>query len=259
MSMPSALDLTGQRVVIVGGTSGMGLAIAELSMTLGADIAIAARTASRVQLVAEDFSARFGRPVQSAALDIADRPAVADFFESLGAFEHLVLPGSEVSPRRYDDLTDEIARASFDSKFWGPFWAAFDARPHLSAGGSVTFFSGVAADRPVPGFVIGAGINGALNALTRSLALEFGPLGVRVNCLAPGAVRTPLWDNIDHGLSSDEMATRAVASLPLRRVGTAEDCALACVLLMLNKFVTGEVLGVDGGAESIPLSHVEKA
>ena len=82
----------------------------------------------------------------------------------------MALPGSTVPPVGYGELTEEIARISFDSKFWGPFWAVFDGRGHMRRGGSIVLFSGVAAQRPVPGYVVGGCINGALEAATRSLA-----------------------------------------------------------------------------------------
>jgi len=250
--MLGVLDLTGRTVVVIGGTAGMGLATAELAGDLGASLAIAARTAAAVSATAARLKERTGKPVASAALSIEDRPAVCRFLERVAPFDHLVLPGSTVIPATIDQLTEENARSAFESKFWGPFWAVLDARPHLRAGGSVVLFSGVAADRPVKGYLVGAAINGAINALTRSLAGELGPVGLRVNTIAPGAVLTPLWSKIDHGNTPEEMAAAKAAVLPVGRVGKPEDCALAAVLLMLNPFVTGEIIGVDGGVKALP-------
>ena len=182
-------SLEGQKVVIIGGSYGMGFATAEMAVDAGAEVAIAARGAARLEEAAQGAASRGGRAVPWRALRIEDRPAVAAFLAERAPFDHLVLPGSTVKPILYDDLTDANAREAFESKFWGPFWAAFDARPHLRRGGSIVFFTGVAAKRPVKGYIMGACINGALNAATRSLALEFAKIGVRVNTIAPGPLR----------------------------------------------------------------------
>jgi NAD(P)-dependent dehydrogenase (short-subunit alcohol dehydrogenase family) len=182
------------------------------------------------------------------ALHVEDRKAVAGFLAACAPFDHLVLPGSTVKPILYDDLTDKNAREAFESKFWGPFWAAFDARPHLRRGGSIVFFTGVAARRPVKGYIMGGAINGALNAATRSLALEFAELGVRVNTIAPGLCDTPLND-ILHGHDKEERYERMAARLPVGRIGHAVDCAQGAIYLMCNGYVTAQVLGIDGGQE----------
>ena len=244
-------DLAGKKVVVIGGSAGMGLATAEMAVDAGADLAIAARGPERLQLAAASLSERgqrhgHGRTVAYRALKVEDRGAVAAFLAENAPFDHLVLPGSTVRPVPYDDLNEAEADAAFDSKFWGPFWTAFDARPHLKPGGSVVFFTGVAAERPVKGYVMGACINGALNAGVRSLALEFARIGCRANVIAPSLVATPLLDAV-HGHDKDERLKRMAALLPVGRVGTAEECAMGALYLMCNGFVTGEVLTIDGG------------
>jgi NAD(P)-dependent dehydrogenase (short-subunit alcohol dehydrogenase family) len=241
-------SLDGKKVVIIGGSYGMGLATAELAIEAGAAVAIAARGADRLQEAAARLEAQSGRAVPWQALRVEDRPAVAAFLADCAPFDHLVLPGSTVKPLLYDQLSDDNARESFESKFWGPFWAAFDARPHLKRGGSIVFFTGVAAQRPVKGYIMGACINGALNAGTRSLALEFAKLGVRVNTIAPGLCDTPLND-ILHGHDKEQRYAEFSRRLPVGRVGHAEDCAQGALYLMCNGFVTAQVLGIDGGQQ----------
>ena len=243
--------LDGKKVVIVGGSAGMGLATAEMAIDCGAEIAIAARNPERLAAAAEALTARGKRAVPWQALGIEDRPAVASFLKAHAPFDHLVLPGSTVKPLLYEELCDADAREAFESKFWGPFWAAYDARPLMRRGGSVVFFSGVAAERPVKGYVMGACINGALNAAVRSLALEFGPLGVRCNVIAPSLIDTPLLDTL-HAHDKEERCGALAARLPVGRIGTAEEAAMAAVFLMANGYVDGQVLGLDGGHLSIP-------
>jgi len=240
--------LDGQKVVIIGGSYGMGYATAEMAQAAGALVAIAARGREKLEQAAQRLQAQSGREVPWRALRVEDRPAVAAFLAACAPFDHLVLPGSTVRPILYDDLTDASAREAFESKFWGPFWAAFDARPHLRKGGSVVFFTGVAAKRPVKGYIMGGAINGALNAATRSLALEFAKLGCRVNTIAPGLCDTPLND-ILHAHDKEERYAAFARRLPVGRIGHAEDCALGAMYLMANGYVTAQVLGIDGGQE----------
>jgi NAD(P)-dependent dehydrogenase (short-subunit alcohol dehydrogenase family) len=241
-------SLAGKKVVIIGGSYGMGLATAEMAVDAGAEVAIAARGAARLEAASNELRARGGRAVPWRALQVEDRAAAKAFLAECAPFDHLVLPGSTVKPILYDDLTDENAREAFESKFWGPFWAAFDARPYLRAGGSIVFFTGVAAKRPVKGYIMGACINGALNAATGSLALEFAKIGVRVNTIAPGLCDTPLND-ILHAHDKEERYRAMAARLPVGRVGHAGDCAMGAIYLMCDGFVTAQVLGIDGGQQ----------
>lgn len=241
-------SLGGKKVVIIGGSYGMGFAASELAIDAGAEVAIAARNADKLAEAARKLEGRGGRAVPWRSLHVEDRQAVADFLSECAPFDHLVLPGSTVKPIRYQDLTSENARESFESKFWGPFWAAFDARPHIRRGGSVVFFTGVAAKRPVSGYVVGACINGALNAGVRSLALEFAQDGVRINAIAPGASDTPLMD-ILHADDKEELFASLSRRLPVRRIGRAQDCAMGVIYLLTNGYVTAQVLGIDGGQE----------
>jgi len=243
--------LDGKKLVVIGGSYGMGRATAERACEAGATLAIAARGADRLREAAESLETLGGRPVSWQSLSIEDRPAVAAFLASAAPFDHLVMPGSTVRPLLYDDLTDEEARAAVESKFWGPFWAAFDARPHLRRGGSIVFYSGVAAMRPVKGYVMGACINGAINAATRSLALELAPLGIRVNTIAPGLTDTPLQD-ILHGHDKEERYRHFSERLPVGRIGSADELAMGALYLMCDGFVTGQVITIDGGHEVMP-------
>lgn len=244
-------DLTGKRVLVVGGSYGMGRATADAAVDAGATVAMAARSPDKLAAASRELETRGGRPAPWTALSIEDRPAVAAFLAMHAPFDHLVMPGSTVKPLLYDELTEANAQEAFASKFWGPFWAAYDARAHLRRGGSIVFFSGVAAVRPVKGYIMGACINGALNAGTRSLALEFAPLGLRVNTIACGLVDTPLQD-ILHGHDKHERHEEFSRRLPVGRIGRPEEGAMAAMYLMCNGFVTAEVLGVDGGHQVMP-------
>ena len=241
-------SLADKKVLVIGGSYGMGYATAQAAARAGASVAIAARHPGKLADAAGAIEAECGKPVPWTSLQVEDRKAVAGFLAANAPFDHLVMPGSTVKPILYDDLTPENAQEAFASKFWGPFWAAFDARPHIRRGGSITFFGGVAAVRPVKGYLMGACINGALNAAARSLALEFAPLGVRVNTIACGLMDTPLNDVL-HSHDKEERIRRMAARLPTGRIGTAEEGAMGALYLMCNGYVTAQVLGIDGGQQ----------
>lgn len=217
------------KVVFVGGSSGIGLAAARLACAAGWDVVIASRTPDAADIDAERVS-----------LDISDEASVRQVFSALGPIDHLVFsPVARAGgPARTLDL--EAARRAFETKLWGPFAAvqAADVRE------SIVFVSGVAAATPMRGGSATAAVNGAIEALVRTLAVELAPL--RVNAVSPGIVATPTWD----AMAEDDrtaMFDRLAGALPVGRVGTAEELAAAVWLLLTNGFITGTVLAVDGG------------
>lgn len=244
--------LEGKKVLVIGGSRGIGYATAAMALAEGATVAIASRDPARVETARRGLEASAGRPVGSASVDIADRVGVAALVDAESPVDHLCLPGSQVYRNRFDDLDVGAARAFFDSKFWGPFLAVYDARTRLRRGGSVVLFSGAASRRPLPGYVVGAAIDGALDALTRSLAHELAVDGLRVNCISPGIVETDVTRHNRTEAQFQAWRDHHAARLPVGRIGRPEECARAAVYLMANGFVTGEVLHVDGGLEAVP-------
>ena len=144
-----------------------------------------------------------------------------------------------------DGLTPPVIRGFFEARFVGALSVVRAAAPSLRAGGSIVLTSGNAGQRPGPGWALGASICGAMDALTRELALELAP--IRVNAVAPGVTRSPLWNNMS---TTDlaQMYHHIAATVPVGRLGEAEDVARAYVYLMEQAMATGTVLLVDGGA-----------
>lgn len=238
--------LQDRKVVVIGGSGGMGLATAERVIDLGGEVAIAALPDSRLDQATDLLSERASRPVASKGLRVEDRPAVAEFLRQQAPFDHLVLPGSTVHPDEFETLDEEVARAAFDSKFWGPFWAAYEGRHHLRRGGSVVFFTGPDT-RPVRGYRMVMCIDAALNAATRFMALDVSGGGLRVNAICPGFIRTPLFEAVHTPQDAEERLREWQQRLPVGRVGQADEIAQTVVYLLTNDFVTGQVITVDGG------------
>lgn len=234
------MSYEGKRVVILGGGSGMGLALAKKVVAAGGQVIIGGRNPEKLSKVA----AVLGHDTSYVAFDLGDEAAVKAAFDKIGAFDHLVTTAAELTFAPVADLTTEQVRSMLVSKFWGPFYASKYAAPHLSRDGSVTFFSGLAAYRPAPGAAIVAALNAALEGFAMTLALEIKP--VRVNVVSPGVVDTPTWDF----LSAEDrqgLFDSVAGALPVGRVGHADDLADAALSLMGNGFINGTVLHVDGG------------
>ena len=233
------MSLAGKKIVIIGGTSGIGFEVARQAVAAGADVVVASSNQDRVDAATK----RLGEPAEGHRLDVADGNAIAAFFEQVGEFDHLVYTaGESLLIKPLADTTPQEARAVFERR--GAFLSARYAAPRLREGGSITFSSGVLAIRPLPGTALTAGITGGIEALSRALAVELAPL--RVNVIQPGVIRTELWD----GSVQDPEAflQDAGSQLLTRRVGTAEEAAAAYLFVLANGYVTGTTLAIDGGA-----------
>ncbi len=235
------MSLAGSRIVIIGGSSGIGFATARLALEVGALVVIAGRSTARL----EEARVRLGGAVEVGSLDVTLEDEVRSFFEALGPFDHLTTPGNQGVAGSFLEVETETAQVGFNSKFWGQYRAAKHAMPHVRPEGSMVLVAGAWSQRPPAGAAARAAINSAIEGLARGLAVEFGPT-VRVNAVSPGVLDTPLYGLIPEPERRVLFAT-AAAGLPIGRVGTAEHAAKAILYLMDNDFVTGSTLFVDGG------------
>lgn len=233
------MGIENESVVIIGGSSGMGLAIAKEAADAGAAVIIAGRSQGKldeaIRVIAGD--------VATYIVDLSDEGSVMKLFQSIGSFDHLVITGSSVKTGQLRELSLADARASMDSKFWGAYMAARYAQ--IRPKGSITFFSGILSRRPSPGLASLAAINAAVEALGRALALELAP--IRVNVVSPGLTDTPAYATMPDDARKGMFAAVAKRS-PVGRVGRPEDIASLTLELMRNSFLTGLVVDVDGGA-----------
>lgn len=230
-----------QHVVITGGSSGIGLAVARLAAGRGASVTLLARRLERL----ERACAAVGDRARAHVVDVTDETALARVMSSLGPIDHLVTAaGGQAVDAPFLDLDPGVARRLFEVKYWGQYHALRCALPHMRKHGSATLFSAWLARKPTAGFPTYAAIDGAVEALARVLAQELAPL--RINVVSPGVIDTALYDNLD--TATREQVFAGVASqLPLGRVGTPEECATAVLYLMDNAYSTGAVVDVDGG------------
>jgi len=231
-------SLASQSVLVVGGSSGIGAAVAKAFAALGAHVTIAARDRKKLDASA----AEIGQGVRTAVLDITRDDDVAAFFATAGTFDHVVISAAQTPTGPVRGLELDDAYAAMDSKFWGAYRVARAVR--INEGGSLTFISGFLSVRPSKSSVLQGAINAALEALARGLALELSP--VRVNTVSPGLIATPLWSKLEAS-AREAMYESASARLPARRVGQPEDVANAVVYLATTPYATGSTVRVDGG------------
>lgn len=239
------LSFDKQRVLVFGGSAGIGLATAQLAAERGATAVIVSRSQARI----DSALATLPASAEGYAADLASESEVRRVLAEVGTFDHLVYTAGEslaLAPLEGTDL--QAARAFLETRMWGALSAVKYGHAQINPGGSIVLMSGSASSRPQAGWSVAAAICGAMEAITRALAVELAPL--RVNAVAPGIVRTDLWARMSE---SDRAAMYAAteSALPVRRVGEAFDIAGAIAYLMSNVYTTGVTLPVDGGSALI--------
>ncbi|MEJ8837454.1 SDR family oxidoreductase [Ramlibacter sp. AN1133] len=236
------MSLAQQRILIIGGSSGMGLASARRLIGAGADVFIAGRDAGRLQAAVQSLE---GKAVGIAA-DTADPASLAALMDRAGRLDHLVLAaGGTPAWGPFAQTSAEALRRAIDSKLIG-YWQSLQAAlPRLRKDGSVVMLTGAASRVAMNGTAGLAAVNGGITQMAQTLARELAPL--RVNVVSPGLVDTPAYDGMPAEAKAGMFAA-AAKSLPVGRTGRSEDIAGAVELLIANTFATGVLLDLDGGA-----------
>ena len=234
----TAMSLEGKRVVVIGGGTGIGFAIAELACELGATIVIGSSKKTNVSAAVERLQGATGFTV-----DLRNEASVTGFFGQVGAFDHLAITAGDWGGPMFvsiQDLDLTQAQELFTVRFWGVLAAVKYGCRKIAQDGSITLTSGMLAHRPRKGAPMATVIGGAAEHLTRGLAIDLAP--VRVNAVSPGLILT------DHVKQMPEaMRQSMVALLPVPRAATPAEAAKAYAYLMLNGYATGQILPVDGG------------
>jgi NAD(P)-dependent dehydrogenase (short-subunit alcohol dehydrogenase family) len=243
-----AMRFENKHLVIIGGSSGIGLEAARLALAEGASVTIAGRSEGRLVRAVENLAtSRVGGSVRdrlkTVVADAGDEASIRALFEGEPRVDHLFLPAGELQPGGGDILGADLGglRSILEVRLLGVVHAIRHARLKM-AGGSITLMSGLYSTRPARGGAMVAAAVAAVEGMTRALALDLAP--IRVNAVAPGLIETPLWDAF--GPQREAILARG-NSLPVGRIGRPEEVADAVLFLMGNGFVTGTVLAIDGG------------
>lgn len=235
------MKLAGQRILVIGGSSGIGFAVARAAREDGADVTLASSSAERVREAAGRLGGGDG-----VRLDVTDETAVQAFFAASGPFDHIVFTAADwgqVDHAAFADVDLAAARSLFDVRFWGALAVAKHGAACIRPGGSITLTNGMAAHRPQKGLAVATAMAGAVEHLVMGLAVELAP--VRVNGVCPGAVRTEAWDELPEDFRRFQEARLAPQLLP--RPGEPAEVAEAYLYLMRGTYTTGQTLRVEGG------------
>jgi len=242
------MTLDGKRIVIIGGASGIGYAVAEGAIAEGAEVVVGSSRPDNVQgAVAKLGNKSSGHPV-----DVKVEDAVAGFFDWAGPFDHLVFTagdwGGFRTPRPLPETDLDAAADAYGVRYWGALKAIKHGAPRMREGGSVVLTNGMIAHRPRKGTPISTAMAGGIEHLVRGLAVDLAP--IRVNAVCPGGIRTGVWDSIP--AETHEAQFKAMTSrLPIPRIGEPSEVAEAYLYLMKAGYTTGQVLLVDGGGSVV--------
>lgn len=235
------MSLKGKRIVILGGSAGIGLATAKAAADDGALVVIASSSQARIAKAKETLPPN----VEGHVINLREEASIKAFFEKIGAYDHLVYTAGDpllVVPQK--DLSLAEAQKFFGTRYWGAFLATKYGAAQIRAGGSIVLSSGMAARRPRAGLSVVSSVCGAMESLGRALAVELAPL--RVNVVCPGTVKTELWDSFPESVR-EATFKRAEENLPVKHAAEPHEVAEAYLYLMRGGFTTGQVVVADGG------------
>lgn len=241
--MPYSLSknaFAGRTVVLIGGGSGIGFAVARLVNAAGGHVVLGGRTSATLR----DAAARLGDGVAWGVVDTSDPVSIDEFFAGIDTVHGLLTTAATYLTGSLAELSIADAATAFDSKFWGQYRVVKAALPKFAADASVVLMSGAAGARPAGPTPAYSAANSAIEGLARGLAVELSP--IRVNAIAPGTVDGALWARRDAEARDAAFAFYRAATV-LRRLNTDDEIAETVGYLLLNPATTGSTLFPDGG------------
>ncbi|KDQ20485.1 hypothetical protein BOTBODRAFT_169234 [Botryobasidium botryosum FD-172 SS1] len=243
----SAELLKGKKVVVIGGSSGIGFSVAAAALANGATVVISSSSDVRVASAVSRLGGDAGKSVSGSAVDVRDESKLFAFLDNVGVFDHLVWTAGENLALGYPDVDLSQLKGAFDIVFWAVAAAAkhIYEKKLIPAGGSITLTTGIVHQRPGKGWSVIAGRAGALVSFTRGLAVDLAP--IRVNIISPGYVNTDVWAGMDPA-AKEAMFKSISEKLLIKHIASPDEIAEAYIFAMKCSYFTGQMIDVDGGA-----------
>jgi len=235
------MEIKDSKILIIGGSSGLGLGIAKECAKNEAQVTIASRSNKNLQSSVSEI----GDKTEYHVVDILSVKSIISLFESIGHIDHLVVTSGFVTGKQFDDLSEEDARNDFEINFWGKFNVTKCASKYLNKRGSITFISGAFATKPNPNVFMTSISVSAVETMAKTLAMSLSP--IRVNVISPYVIDTSLVGSGKTSEERKEFLDSTAKSLPSKYIGSPKDIGDAAMLLMSNPYITGSILSIDGG------------
>jgi len=238
------MDLTEKHIVIAGGSTGIGFEIARQAQLKGAHVTLMGRSAEKLTNAEKKLPLR----ASYVQCDIGDAESAKEGFKQVGPFDYFISTAADLTYAPLAEMETGAIDRMLAGKFWGPVNLVKYGLKNIKEEGSVILFSGLAADRPAPGTSMVSALNAGVEGLVRALAVELAP--IRFNGISPGVVDTEGWAFMPEQDRKGFFA-RLETSLPARKVGAPADLADATLFTLVNPYLTGEILHVNGGGNLV--------
>jgi len=235
------VKIINSKILVIGGSSGLGLGIAKECADNEAQVTIASRSKDKLKKSVLDI----GHEAKYDVVDISSETSIRDLFKNIGHIDHLVVTSGFVTGKQFNELSEQDARDDFEINFWGKFNVSKHGAKCINKGGSITFISGAFAKKPNPDVFITSVSVAAVEALAKTMAISLSP--IRVNVISPYVIDTSLVGSNKANEDRKEFLESTAKNIPSKCIGSPKDIGEAAVFLMSNTYVTGSILSIDGG------------
>lgn len=235
------MKIKNSKVLVIGGSSGIGLGIAKECANNSAQVTIASRSKKKLENAITEIS----QTTKYKIVDVSSKESISLLFDEIGYIDHLVITSGFVTGKNFNDLTEDDARKDFEINFWGKFNVCKKGAKHINTGGSITFISGAFAKKPNPDVFMTTISVSAIETMAKTLAISLSP--IRVNVISPYVVDTSLVGSQQISEDRKKYLETTEKNLPSKYIGTPKDIGDAAVFLLSNPYMTGSILSIDGG------------